>query len=217
MRVPSRVAALVGSALFALFVGRAQAAETTLVGELQAPPDRVLMCSHFRATVMRWTPAEGPPATFIADTYMRLGGNTFIGLGYDATGYWSAEATRGSDPCDDCSFLSIVHTGFDGKREFYPVGQGVDFDPQQSPAERRKSIKQKIFTLAAGPLDFKSLRHDYRLTLPKHDADGQIARFTGWFVEVETKDKPLLRFGVWAESFMCWCEDGWVGYTLKGP
>ncbi len=211
-----RPRALLGSALLALVTAAPSARAERLSGQLPDPADGYLACSGASADVRRWTPADGPLASFVADAYLQSS-DVFVGLGYDKGGFWSAEADTGGDACDDCSTLRLVHTSFAGRRESFVVGQGADREPDLTREERRAKIKQRIFAVASSKLPVAELRHDYALTLPKHDAEGTIERFSGWFAEVKKKDGALLRFGIVTESQMCWCFPKWVGYTLAAP
>jgi hypothetical protein len=173
-------------------------------------------CAYSSADVLSWTPSAGPLATFLADEFERAG-NLFVALGYDANGFWSAEADTGSDACDDCSTLRLVRTSFDGKeRKTFVVGQGLDLE-EGTAAERRQRLKTRVFKVAASELNLKALKHDYKLELPKHDAEGRIEKFSGWFAQVKKKDGALLRFALVNESQMCWCFPSWRAYTLAEP
>lgn len=178
--------------------------------------EKNISCAYENAEVLRWTPADGPMAAFVAKQF-EAHRSLWIGLGYDAKGFWSAEGDTGGDGCDDCSTLNLVRTSFDGKeRKVFKVGAGLDEEPGTT-EERQLAIKKKIFTVAAGPLDVKALKHDYTFTLPKHDEEGKIEKFTGWFAEVKKKDGGVLRFASVSESYMCWCIQHWRGYTLAKP
>ena len=72
-----------------------------------------------------------------------------------------------------------------------------------------------LFALAAGPWHVDELSQGYRLSLPQND-DGLLRRYTGWFAEVRIAGKPGLRFGIVSKSFMCWCDDSWHAYALRG-
>lgn len=74
-----------------------------------------------------------------------------------------------------------------------------------------------IFAVAVGPLEVKGLRHDYGFTLPSHDTEGKISKFTGWFAEVKMRDGALLRFALVSEPLLCHCVSSWRGYTLAAP
>lgn len=212
MRLPTSIACV---ALTLLTLPSSARAEH-LSGTLPQPPEGYIQCSYASAEVTRWTPAEGPMASFVADAYL-TSADLFMGLGYDERGFWSAEADSGSDACDDCGTLRLVHTSFAGAREAFVVDRGADGEPDITPAQRRTNIKQKIFALAKGPLAVEKLHHDYELSTPKHDAEGTIERFTGWFAQVKKRDGALLRFGIVNVSFMCWCHPHWAGYTLAAP
>lgn len=200
----------------ALVVGSAQANATSLHGELPQPDDEYRACSQEAAEVLKWAPANGPLGNFLADAFEQHS-SLWIGLGYDDKGFWSAEADSGSDACDSCGKMSLVRTSFDGKeRTSFLIGKGYDQEPG-TPGERRKKLKQRVFKVAAGELDVKALKHDYKLNLPKHDADGKMEKFSGWFAEVKKKDGSLLRYALVSESFMCWCHPSWRAYTLAAP
>jgi hypothetical protein len=210
------LALFVCAALTAFTVAPPARAER-LAGQRPDPVDGVAQCSYSSADVRRWSPADGPLASFVADAYLESS-SLFVGLGYDRRGFWSAEADSGVDACDDCSTLRLVRTTFRGERESFVVGQGAEHEPGLTRDERRARIKQKIFAVAASSLVVGDLRHDYTLGLPKHDADGTIERFSGWFAEVKKKkDGALLRFAIVSEPHMCWCTPRWVGYTLAPP
>ncbi len=173
-------------------------------------------CAYSSADVLVWKPSAGSLANFLADEFERAG-NLFIALGYDANGFWSAEADIGSDACDDCSTMHLVRTSFDGKeRKTFVIGRGRDQE-EGTPAERRKKLKTRVFKVAASELNVKALKHDYTLELPKHDAEGKIEKFSGWFAQVKKKNGALLRFAIVNESRMCWCFPSWRAYTLAAP
>jgi hypothetical protein len=179
--------------------------------------DQMTGCRNSWGDISQWTPAAGPAASFIADTYAREGGLMWIALGYDTTGFWSAE---GYDPdaCDDCSGFSLVHTTFAGKRTSHKVADHqLSEKHRDDPKAYRKAIKARLFSLAAGPWNVGTLSHDYKLVLPKHAADGTIAKYTGWMAHVEKKDAFALRFGPVGLPHMCWCDQTWRGYALAKP
>jgi hypothetical protein len=176
----------------------------------------VVGCVSFEADVRRWTPAEGPLASYVADAYLHRQGALFVAIGYDAKGFWSAESDSGNDGFNDASSLWLRHTTFAGERKSYKLHQAND-EPEEARAALRAPIKQKIFAVAKGPLDLTALRHDYRMRMPAHDDDGFIKPFSGWFAEVQHKDGSLLRFGQVARSYMCFCDDHWRGYALAAP
>jgi hypothetical protein len=214
------LAAVTVGALFSLLTSTASA--IPLSGELKppagSPPDAFVSCASASAEVLRWSPAAGPLASYVTDAYLDKT-DVFIALGYDSAGFWSAEGDPGNDGCDSCGRLFLRHTGFDGKQlSQHQIGQGLDNDPDRDDAKaRRAAIKQKIFAVAKGPLDVAALRHDFTMSLPKHDADGHIDRFSGWFAEVKKKDGAVLRYAIVSSSFMCWCSSSWRAYTLAAP
>lgn len=166
---------------------------------------------------MRWTPADGPPAAFIARHVVSQGGNLWIGLGYDAQAFWSAEANASSDACDDCDELALVRTSHAGARTVFQVTAAIPGYREPGLAERESALKRRLFSLAVRDWPAIALRHDYTLRSPVHDADGHITRYTGWMAEVSRPSGWLLRFGIRSEAFMCWCHDAWTGYTLRAP
>jgi hypothetical protein len=181
------------------------------------------------ADVRTWRPELGPPASFIANAYTSAEGTLFVGLGFDASGYWSIEDHTGMDASDEGSILYLAHTRFDGGRELHRVYDGSehgsydelrlpDDTPEQTLARyqkaQRAAIKRRLFQLAAGPWKVATLSHDYRLKTPKRTEDGSLESFTGWFAEATKTGQPVLRFGIFGEPFMCWCDDAWRGYTL---
>ncbi|NUP05787.1 MAG: hypothetical protein HOW73_06980 [Polyangiaceae bacterium] len=177
-------------------------------------------CGSAYADIERWTPAEGPAAAYIADAFMQHGGSLWMALGYDDTGFWSAEGYA-ADACDDCDQLDLVHTTFSGTRTSFSVLTSELRDKSRSAddpaATLRAGIKQRLFSLAAKTWPVTKLSHDYKLELPKHDADGKIEKFTGWMAEVKKKDGFLLRFGPVGHPHMCWCDQSFTGYTLAKP
>src|SRR5262245_58474701 len=79
-------------------------------------------CESVAADVVRWRPSDGAPASFIAERFVAEEyGNVLILLGRDASGFWTAEVNSGSDACDDCGVLRLVHTSFAGERKSYVV------------------------------------------------------------------------------------------------
>jgi hypothetical protein len=170
-------------------------------------------CSEVSAEVLRWTPSEGSLANYLADAFGR-NDDMFVALGYDAKGFWSAEADIGSDACEgQCTTMRLVRTSFDGKeRRSFLVGRSAHDEPG-TPAERRKKLKARIFSVVRSDLDLAALEQDYTFQLPKHDAEGKIEKFTGWFAQVKRRDARL-RFALVNESQMCWCFPSWSGYAL---
>lgn len=215
-RLPLLVLGLLSSLL------ASTASAIPLSGELKppkgSPADAFVNCASASAEVLRWSPAAGPLASYVADAYLDKT-DVFIALGYDSAGFWSAEGDPGSDGCDSCGRLFLRHTSFSGEKlSEHQIGQGLDSDPDREDAKaRRAAIKRKIFTVAKGPLDVRALRHDFTLSLPKHDADGKIESFSGWFAEVKTRDGALLRYAIVTTSSMCWCSSAWRAYTLAAP
>jgi hypothetical protein len=184
------------------------------------------------ADVRTWRPEHGPAAAFIANAYTSAEGTLFIGLGFDAQGFWSVEDHSGSDAGEGPGVLYLAHTSFKGVRTLHKVYDGTEhasFEEVRQPDDtveqtmarlhdaQRAAIKKRLFTLAAGPWKVKSLSHDYRLGTPKRNEEGSIETFTGWFAEAAMHGKPTLRFGIVGEPFMCWCDYGWRGYTLAAP
>lgn len=210
----------VGFALLASLALPATARAERLSGQLEpkagSPPDTFVSCAFASAEVLRWTPADGPLASYVADAFLTKG-DVFIALGYDARGLWSAEADPGTDACA-CSRFYLRHTSFSGERlSSHLIGQGSESDEQTDPLKRRNGIKQKVFTVASGPLDVTSLRQDFSIALPKHDAEGTIEKFSGWFAEIKKTDGALLRFAIVSTPTMCWCNSTWKAYTLAAP
>lgn len=179
--------------------------------EVEEDPDAV-GCRTSGALVVRWTPADGPPAAFLARHFVEGGGNTLITLGADAAGLWTAEMGSG-DACDDCNELNLVHTGFDGKRKTHRVASATTMY-ELGPEARLQKAKQALFALAAGPWNPARTTQDYRVVLPKH-AEGRLERYTGWFAEVRVAQKPAIRFGVETDSMNCWCFDHWRAYQVR--
>ena len=178
-------------------------------------PESLGGCNLVRAQVERWSPAQGPPAAFLAQRFLDNGGeSTLVVLGLDPAGVWTAELGAPSDACDDCDQLALVHTSFAGKRKRHLVADATHLS-ELEPEARRARVKQALFRLAAGPWRVSELSQRYRLTLPRHDAEGRLERYTGWFAEVAAPDRPALRFGVRSESQMCWCFPSWRGYALR--
>jgi hypothetical protein len=189
-------------------------------------------CVGGAADVRTWRPELGPPAAFIASAYTSAQGSLFIGLGFDESGYWTVEDHGGMDSGEGAGVLYLAHTSFEGTRTLHRVYDGTEHgsyeeikQPDDSSeqafarfqAAQRAAIKRRLFTLAAGPWKVESLSHRYRLNTPKRAEDGSIETFTGWFAEAAKPGKPALRFGMFGEPFMCWCDYGWRGYTLAAP
>jgi hypothetical protein len=208
MRISAAGSAL---ALGLVLMGAASTARAErLSGELPMKEDAFVSCSSFSADILQWTPADGPAATFIADAFERSGASLWVGLGYDASGFWSAESAAASDACDDCNYLDLVHTSFTGTRTVYAVVDSVT-----TPATSlRQALKTRLFGLAASRWPVARLSHDYKLRLPKRDPEGRIEKFSGWMAEVSKRGGFLLRFGQTSTSSMCWCSDDWNGYAL---
>ena len=182
-----------------------------------SPEGTFVNCAYESAEVLRWTPQAGPLASFVADAALEKSG-VYVALGYDADGFWTAEEDPRGDGCDDCSELYLRHTSFSGTvLSSHLVGEGSDGAEENDPKKRRDGIKQRIFAVAKGPLDVRALRHDYELSVPKHDADGNIEHFTGWFAQIKKRDGALLRYAMVSTPFMCWCDSRWKAYTLAAP
>jgi hypothetical protein len=209
-----RCLAPVAFGLLALFALPETASAIQLSGELRP---KGANCAFASAEVLRWSPAAGPLASFVTDAYLEKD-SVYVAIGYDAQGFWSAQADPGGDGCDDCSQLFLRHTAFSGKvLSSHLVGEGSNLDQEPDATKRRNAIKQRIFTVAKGSLDLTALRHDYELSVPKHDADGAIEKFSGWFAQIKKKDGALLRFAIVSTPFMCWCDSSWKAYTLAQP
>ncbi len=169
-------------------------------------------CTAVDATVLEWKPKDGPMAAFIANAFASNRGNTFIALGYDHKGMWSAEIDAGSDACD-CATLNLVVTALGtGKRTATRLAQSHDEAPSKADLE---TIKKQIFVLAKAPHAISRLRHDYHLQLPKRDAHGHIAHFSGWFAEFDPSGAAPMRFSIQSTKDMCWCTQKWTAYALK--
>jgi hypothetical protein len=210
-----RVHNAVGAAVLmacALVAGEAKA--VSLTGTLAREEGGNCALKH--AEVLKWTPADGPPASFIADAFLDHGGSLWMALGYDESGFWSAEGYW-NDASDEGGGLVLVHTSFSGKRRSSPVAAYDLAQKHPDRAELRKAIKARLFTLAAGTWNVEKLSHDYKLKLPKHDAEGRIETFTGWMAEVSRPGGFVLRFAPTASTFMCWCDYSWTGYALAKP
>jgi hypothetical protein len=212
MRLPPAImTVVVASAPLILRSPQAAAIPLWVDGE----PTSLGGCNLVSADVMRWMPSKGPPAAFIADRFLEnRGRSSLIVLGVDATGVWTAEMHTITDACDDCDVLHLVHTSFRGKRNSHLVAESVEL-AELEPEQRRARVKQALFRLAAGPWNVPALSQQYRLSLPKHDAEGRLERYTGWFADVRVDRNPGLRFGVRSVSQMCWCSPSWRGYVLK--
>lgn len=177
-------------------------------------PEGIGGCNLVRAEVERWSPAQGPPAAFLAQRFLDNGGQSrLVVLGLDRTGVWTAELGAPSDACDDCDRLALVHTSFSGKRSRHLVADASQLNELEREA-RRARVKQVLFKLAAGPWQVSELSQRYRLTLPRHDVEGRLERYTGWLAQVEVPERSTLRYGVRNESQMCWCFPSWHGYAL---
>jgi hypothetical protein len=211
MRLPPAIMMVVVSTPLSLCSPQAAAMSLWVDGE----PTSLGGCNLVSAEVMRWTPSKGPPAAFIADRFLEnRGRSSLIVLGVNATGVWTAEMHTITDACDDCDVLHLVHTSFGGKRNSYLVAESMEL-AELAPEQRLTRVKQALFRLAAGPWNVPALSQQYRLSLPKHDAEGRLEHYTGWFVDVRVDRNPGLRFGVRSVSQMCWCSPSWRGYALK--
>jgi hypothetical protein len=177
-------------------------------------------CSDVSATVERWTPAAGPPARFVAESFARGGSDQWTGLGYTGEGFWSAQTRTPSDACDDCQELDLVLMRFDGTRRVFPVVTSADHRPTAAgtPASLRDVALQRLWHLAATDWPAKDLAQDYALRLPPtRDAAGLADPYPGWMAEVSKKRAWLLRFALRAEPHMCWCLFHWAGWPLAAP
>ncbi len=205
------VAAAMGAALLVAATARADAVSTSGV------PGRA--CSALSADLARWSPADGPPARFVAETFARGGGHQWLGLGYTADGFWSAEAGPGSDACDACSTLDLVLTRFDGTRRAFPVVSSLDrshLEGQPRDALRDLAL-QRLWHLAATVWPAPALKQTYAFRLPpKRAADGSVDPYPGWMGEASERGRWLLRFGLAADPIMCWCHYAWRGWALAG-
>jgi hypothetical protein len=202
------------AAFFLLAVATASPTATATALRVEGEPTSVGGCNLVRGDVVRWNRGGGPPAAFIAERFVAGSGNELIALGADAAGFWTAETAVPSDGCDDCRVLKLVHTTFAGKRKSYVVADAATLGELEA-NERRARVKGSLFKLAAGPWNVRELSQRYRLRLVKHDGEGRIHRYTGWFADVRVPGQPGLRYGIRSESFMCWCSDAWLAYPLR--
>jgi hypothetical protein len=186
---------------------RPAAAELLHVG---GEPEGVGGCNLVSAEVLRWTPADGPPAAFVASTWTTTSGNVLVLLGADGAGFWTAEIDAGSDACDDCRRLHLARTAWNGRRTRHLVVE-ADALRELGVDEQRGRVKRGLFALwpATG------LAQTYRVEMAPHDAEGRLGRYTGWFAGVRVPDRPGVRFGVQYEPTMCWCDDAWHAYALR--
>jgi hypothetical protein len=174
--------------------------------------DGTANCEQPETEVLHWTPSKGPAAQFVADAFVKYG-NVWIGLGADATGYWSAE-TIDNDACDphDCSFLQLVHTSFEGKRTVHLIGRHDSMD--------QATVKKKLFAVAAKSWPVASLTHGEKLRLAAHATDGAMAKLPGWWVEVTVprptvKKGTILRYGLAGKAEMsCACSYEWQAWKV---
>jgi hypothetical protein len=209
---------------FAPILGATLLPATALAEPVGTHGDPERPCSAVSGDVVRWTPADGLPARFVAGSFVRdLGVHRWIGLGASDEGFWSAESGPGSDACDDCATLHLVLTRFDGTRRAFPVIDSADrsrLEGQPREALRDLALR-RLWHLAATVWPVNDLRQGYTLRLPpRRDAEGMVDPYPGWMVE--TSERPmgatwLLRFGLASSSFMCWCHTGWRGFALAAP
>jgi hypothetical protein len=177
-------------------------------------------CTVLSADLHRWTPADGLPVRFIAATFLDGSGERWIGLGYDAQGFWSAEAGAGNDACDSCDELDLVLTRFDGTRQAFPVVTYADRSrlEGQPPEALREFTLKRLWHLAATVWPVNDLKQDYAFRLPPNrSADGLVDPYPGWMAEASQRGAWLLRFGLASRPFMCWCLTHWRGWTLAAP
>ncbi|MFO0611312.1 MAG: hypothetical protein U0414_01900 [Polyangiaceae bacterium] len=173
-------------------------------------------CPSTGAYVERWNPATALPVNFIADQYMGKGGGLFVGLGYDDGGFWSARSNS-MDACDACDPLDLVYTTWSGAETTYAIVTKKErSDLADDPAATRKLLRGRLFALAKSTWPVEKLSQDYTLTTPKHDSEGNIENFTGWFAGVKVGTHEV-RFAQLAENVMCWCFGHWKGYALAKP
>lgn len=176
----------------------------------------IATCPYAGADVVSWDATKDLPANFIADQYGPSSGGLLIGLGYDDEGFWSARSDS-EDACDLCNSLDLVHTKWSGVETSYEVMSSNERNElAQDPKATRDLVKQRLFSLAKTTWPVEKLRRDYALETPKHDAEGQIENFTGWFASVKAGGHEL-RFAQVAENVMCWCMGRWKGYALAKP
>jgi hypothetical protein len=164
------------------------------------------------AEVIRWTPKNGPPARFVADTIMAHGSDLFIGLGYTDDAFWSVEGKTPNDACDDCALLDLVATSLsDGKRRTWPVLSAKDRDALGGAvkADIHAHVLRRLFHLAKGPWPAEDLQHDYTFRLPERNAGGVVKHDDAWFVEVQKPRQWRLLFDLDAKTEMCWCFWDW--------
>lgn len=186
----------------------------TLSGKSPNFPIGLGSCGDFTATVLRWTPQNGPPAAFVARNFVQQSGELWIGLGYDDRGFWSAEARDDSDACDDCDSLSLVHTYFGGARKVFSVAHGQPDLQGMGPDARMDLVQRRLFALARTAWPVHALKHDYQWVLPAHDSRGNVLAFSGWMAQVSRPGRFHLRFRLDATSTMCWCQNEWSGYPI---
>jgi hypothetical protein len=168
--------------------------------------------------VIQWKSASGPIAEKIASTYLKT--ETFwIGLGYDQHGFWSAEGILENDACgSDCRNLNLVHTHFNGKRKSFPIvglSSSQALHSSSTVASTKVEIKQRIFKVIKQQWSTIKLKQNYQLQLPNRDKNGEIKKFSGWYVHVAQKGKFALRFRVDSSPIMCWDRFSWNAYPIK--
>jgi len=205
------VAAAMGAALLGAPTARAETVTTSGLPARQ--------CSALSADLARWSPADGPPARFVAEAFARGDGHRWLGLGYTDDGFWSAEAGPPNDACDACGNLDLVLTRFDGTRHGFPVVGLADRSrlEGQPPAALRDLALQRLWHLAATVWPAGGLKQTYAFRLPpKRAADGSVDPYPGWMGEASERGGWLLRFGLTADPIMCWCHYAWRGWALAG-
>src|SRR5215218_615295 len=87
---------LMMSAAASAFASVGPAAAEPLTGRIAVDGNRA--CGSFSADPRRWSEADGSPVRFVAAAIDD--GADWIGLGYDARGFWSVEAMEGA--CSTC-------------------------------------------------------------------------------------------------------------------
>lgn len=159
--------------------------------------------------VLSWSPAEGPPARFVADAFRdRTTTALFIGLGSTATGFWSAEGGDTDDACDDCQTLDLVETRFDGTRKVHRVLGPKD---PTTKASQHARVLAALWSLAAQKVwSPAALDAGFSAATPTPKADEAPSHF----VSVRSKGHPRVVYDLRATTSMCWCIYKFTSWVL---
>ncbi|MDI1484540.1 hypothetical protein [Polyangium sp. y55x31] len=217
LRAASSLALTLSALLFAGATGAGSPAPKVERVDIDGPCGQSVI-PVWGVDVIRWTPDRGPPARFVADTYLAEGPDVFIALGVAQGAFWAIEGVTPNDACDDCALVDLVATSLvDGNRRVFHVLTEKDRDALVGGAQAdvHARVLGRLFQLANGPWPAAELKHDYSLRLPERSPEGLVKQYQGWLVEVKKAKQWGLRFGLKVETVACWCTYAWETKKLS--